>query len=213
VPDVKKQNNLFWFIHITRPRKNWNTELQDFLNMPFESVYVNVKDKTIIDEGGFPEFPYHVPRWTKTSGEVHGRGVGTMILPQVKVLQGQLRDFVEVGNKYANPHREVLSTFQGEYKTFPGARNDVVDLPSSHVDERQFGSFPITREMVEMQRQIIKEAFYADAFAPLANLTKGDRKGLGSLQENRDAHRQDRERIVYADDYPVLPVIGQERCD
>jgi hypothetical protein len=37
--------------------------------------------------------------------------------------------------------------------------------------------------MVEMQRQIIKEAFYADAFAPLANLTKGDRRTTVEIRE------------------------------
>jgi hypothetical protein len=112
----KKHDDLFWFIHIVQPRKKRNPRLEDALNMPWESVYVNVKDKVKVAESGFHSFPYQTPRWTKTSGEVHGRGIGTMILPQVKVLQGQMRDLIEVGNKQANPHREVLESFEGEYE-------------------------------------------------------------------------------------------------
>lgn len=188
--DVKKQNNVFWFIHMTRPRKNWNPRLEDFMNMPFESVYVNIKDKVIIDEGGYPEFPYMVPRWTKTSGEVHGRGIGTMILPQVKMVNANKRDFNEVGNKYANPHREVLESFEGEYDTTPGARNDVTELPSSRVDERNFGNFPITREMLELERQVVKDAFYHDAFAPITDLTGDRRNELEINQRIREAFRK-----------------------
>ena len=190
IETIKKQNNVFWFIHLTRPRKNWNPRFEDFLNMPFESIYVNVKDKTIIDEGGYPEFPYMVPRWAKTSGEVHGRGIGTMILPQVKSVNANKRDFNEVGNKYANPHREVLESFEGEYDTTPGGRNDVMELPSSHVDERNFGNFPITKETLEMERKVIKDDFYHDAFAPITELTGDRRNELEINQRIREAFRK-----------------------
>lgn len=178
-----KEQDEFWFIHIVRPRKERNPRLEDFMNMPFESGYINVKDKHLIDEGGFPEFPYMLPRWAKTSGEVHGRGIGTMILPQVKILNAMVRDFNEVGNKYANPHREVLDTFEGEYLTFPGARNDVTEIPSSHVDPNNLGSFPITEKIVELQRQVVKDAFYADAFAPITSTGTGDRRNELEIQQ------------------------------
>jgi len=182
VVDNKKINDEFQYIHIVRPRQWRNPRFQDVMNMPFESGYVSIKDKVIVGEGGYEEFPYQIPRWTKTSGEVHGRGIGTMILPQVKMVNINKRDFNEVGNKYANPHREVLSTFEGEYKTFPGARNDVTEIPASYVDPNNFGNFPITREMLEMERQIIKDAFFHDAFAPLKDL-KGDRRTTLEIQE------------------------------
>jgi hypothetical protein len=189
-PDQKKINEKFWFIHVVRPRQWRNPRLRNALNMPFESGYISVKDKIVIDEGGYEEFPYAIPRWTKTSGEVHGRGIGTMILPQVKMVNANKRDFNEVGNKYANPHREVLSNFMGEYKTYPGARNNVVELPSSRVDERNFGNFPVTKDILEMERQIIRDAFYANAFAPMTPLTGDRRNELEIRQRIMEAFRK-----------------------
>jgi hypothetical protein len=159
--------------------------------MAWESGYIAVKDKIVIEESGFQEFPYQVPRWTKTSGEVHGRGIGGMILPQVKMVNANKRDYNEVGNKHANPHREVLDSFEGDYDTTPGARNDVMEVPSSHVDPNQFGNFVVTREFLEMERQVIKDAFYADAFAPITSSGPGDRRNeLEIMQRIREAFRK-----------------------
>lgn len=181
-PEKANPNKLFWFIHVVRPRQWRNPRMEDILNMSWESGYISVKDKIVIEESGFPEFPYMIPRWAKTTGEVHGRGIGTMILPQVRMLQANKRDFNEVGNKYANPHREVLDSFEGDYLTIPGARNDVTELPSSLVDQRQFGNFPITKDSLEMERAVIKEAFYHEAFAPLTGLM-GDRRNELEIQQ------------------------------
>lgn len=172
---AKRQNDTFWFIHLVRPRKERNRNLTDFLNMPFESIYVGVDDKNILDEGGFPEFPFHVPRWAKTSCEVMGRGIGTQILPQVRVLQTMLCDFIELGNKYVNPPREVLHTLEGEVDVTPGADNRVSEIPSTRSMIDLAGNFPVTDKIIEMQREVVHKAFYRDVWAQFLDL-KGDRR-------------------------------------
>ena len=188
--DEKKHNQIFWFIHVVRPRQHRNPRLEDSLNMAWESGYINVKDKVVVQEGGFPEFPYQIPRWTKTSGEVHGRGIGQMILPQVKMVNANKRDFNEMVNKIVNPHREVLESFEGDYLTYPGARNDCNELPSSRVDERNFGNFPVGKDSLESERKIIKDAFFHDAFAPLTDLTGDRRNELEIRQRIQEAFRR-----------------------
>ena len=173
--DPKKQNDEFWFIHMVKPRKNWNPRLEDSGNWEWESRYVGIKDKNNIEEDGYPEFPYCVPRWTKTTGEAHGRGIGTFILPQVKMVNANKRDFNMVGNKWANPAIDVLDEFTGVYKTFPGARNNVMSIETARPHQGQQGNFPIVKDVLEMERGVIREAFYHDAFAPLSGLT-GDRR-------------------------------------
>lgn len=181
--DPKKQNNTFWFIQLVRPRKKRNRNLSDFMNMPWESFYVGVKDKNIIDEGGFPEFPFHVPRWSKTSGETHGRGVGTEIQPQVRVLQQQMFDFIEMGNKAPRPAREVLESFDGEFDVTPDAMNVVQEIPSSKVIESGGqGAFVITDKIIEMQREVIHKAYKRDVFVQLGDL-KGDRRTTVEIRE------------------------------
>lgn len=174
--DDKKQNDKFDFIHIVRPREKRNPRLIDNLNMPFESVYVAVKEKIVVSEGGYEEFPYHVPRWTKSSNEVFGRGQGTFVLPRVRVLQTIMRDLIECGNRHNNPPREILDTFEGEVNATPGANNYVQQIPSiKAIDDGVKGNFPITKDILEMQQELVKKAFFNDVFIQLADL-KGDRR-------------------------------------
>lgn len=44
------------------------------------------KDKILLSESGYDEFPAVVPRWTKASGEPYGRGPGHTALPDVRTL-------------------------------------------------------------------------------------------------------------------------------
>ena len=186
VTDTKKQDDKLWFIHIVRPRQWRNPRFENSLNMPFESGYIAVKDKTMIEEGGFPEFPYHVPRWAKTSGETHGRGIGTMILPHVKRLNALERDLSECGNKHVNPPLDVLESFEDTYEVYPGARNDVMEFPTSQPSGRgniTFGNFPIGEKIYESKQQVVKDAFYADAFAPITSTGTGDRRNELEIQQ------------------------------
>ena len=171
--DADKQ---FWYIHVVRPRKDRNLNFTDNQNMPFESVYVSVSDQEVVDEGGFEEFPYQVARWLKSSTENYGRGQGTEILPQTRVVQGMARDWTECANKWNNPPREILESFEGEVNVSPNANNFVQTIGSIRaIDEGVRGNFPYTEKALESQRKIVKDAFFADAFAPLQDLT-GDRR-------------------------------------
>lgn len=171
----KKINEVFWFIHLTRPREKRDPRMDDFMNFPFESIYVGIKDKNIIDEGGYEEFPYHVPRWATTSGEVYGRGIGTEIQPQVRMLQQGKSDFNELGNKQANPPHDVLEGFEGEYSVVPGAVNIVTELPSAQVVPGMQGNFVHTKDTIEMERDVVHKAYYRDVWAQFTDL-KGDRR-------------------------------------
>lgn len=174
--DDKKQNDKFDFIHLAKPREERNQTLRDGLNMPWESTYVAVKEKIIVDEWGFPEFPYHVPRWTKSSNEVFGRGQGTFILPRIRSLQKMYQDFIECGNKWNNPPREVLESFEGEVSVVPNATNWVQEIPSiKAIDAGVRGNFPITKDLLEFEQNLVEEAFYKNIFVQLEGL-KGDRR-------------------------------------
>lgn len=174
--EEKTRGDIFRFLHIVRPRKERNPRLEDNFNMPFESIFIAIKEKLIVKEGGFEEFPYHTPRWTKSSCEVLGRGQGTFILPDVRVLQVMRKSFNECGDKQNNPPLEVRDSFEGKVSVTPGALNFVRDMGDIRAIHREaLGNFPVTKEALEMQRDIIKKAFYNDVFIQLMDL-KGDRR-------------------------------------
>jgi hypothetical protein len=173
----------FTIVHVTRPRTDRNPMMEDFLNMPFESIYVCKELVKEIDEGGFEEFPFHVPRWAKSSREKNGRGVGTEILPQVRVLNRMVEDLIEMANKWANPPLEILESFEGEVSVIPGATNFVVERDTiKSINPSAMGSFPVSKDIVEMQREIVKKAFFNDVFVQLTDL-KGDRRTTLEISE------------------------------
>ncbi|MBN2591630.1 MAG: hypothetical protein JXA96_17320 [Sedimentisphaerales bacterium] len=181
VADSKKENDIFQFLHIVKPREKFNPRFVTYWNTPFESRYINIKDKTIVDEGGFFEFPYQTPRWMKTTGEIMGRGQGTEGLKQIRMLNQQRVDFNECSNKHVNPAMDVLASFEGDYRVFPGARNDVSEFPTAVPVELK-GNFPVSKDTLEMEREIIHTIFYKDVFHPLRDL-KGDRRTTLEIRE------------------------------
>lgn len=174
--DVKTQNKSFDFIHYVGPRTERNTAHADSLNMPFESFYVDEQAKQKVSSGGFEEFPFAVVRWMKSSHELYGRGQGTEALPDVKMLQQMKKDLIECANRHCNPPREVLESFEGDVRVTPGALNMVAQVGSiKALDQPVLGNFPIARDIIEQQQDVIHRAFYKDVFTQFTDL-KGDRR-------------------------------------
>lgn len=179
---LKSTNEEFVFLQIVQPRANTVSFARDNLNMPFESVILEIKGKHIIEEGGFEEFPFHVPRWTKAPNEVWGRGQGTFILPDVRMLQRMKIDVIEAANKQVNPPLEVLDSYEGNPNMGANAINWVQQLGSIKAVERNaLGNFAIGAEVVEAQQDLIRKAFFNDVFVQISNL-KGDRRTTVEIQ-------------------------------
>ncbi len=73
-----KGSETFEFIHAVYPKP--------YKGKPWTSVYLEKTEKNVLEADGFNEFPFHVPRWSKASGEKYGRGPGFTALPDVKTL-------------------------------------------------------------------------------------------------------------------------------
>jgi hypothetical protein len=94
-------------------------------------------------------------------------------------------DFIELGNKWVNPPREVLESFEGDVDVTPNANNWVQEIGSiKAIDDGLRGNFPIGKDILEMQRQLVKDAFFSNAFAPLTDLT-GDRRTTLEIRQRR----------------------------
>ena len=183
--DPKKYSDTVDIIHIVRPRKDRNRLLTDIGNAEFECLYVAVKDKMVIEgvnpngqpnRNGFYEFPFAACRWTRRSNEVHGRGIGTEMLPQVRLVNRIKADFVELANRWARPPKEVLESFDGDVNMGPDALNYVTERQTiTSIEQGAKGDFIITKDMLEFEREVIKEAFFKNVLEVLGPL-KGDRR-------------------------------------
>ncbi len=180
---IKNQTKMFKFIHQVVPRTDRNPQMEDSLNMPWESTFVSFKEKEIVEEGGFESFPFAVVRWTKASNEVWGRGQGTYALPDVRMLQQIKADMLETVQKHNNPPLEVLWSHDGEVRTSPRAINLVQEMGTIKAIQQQALGNPVwTMEVLEAQQALVKEIFFGDIFKKFSDL-KGDRRNEFELRE------------------------------
>jgi hypothetical protein len=131
--DTGKADDLFEFLHAVFPRKIDGkpipTQGTPKTNLPVASVYIGMLDKNLIDEGGFNEFPFMVPRWTKTAGEIYGRGPGHIALPDTKTLNKVVELGLRTWAKNLDmPTKSIDDGVVGPIRNVPGGNTIVRDM-------------------------------------------------------------------------------------
>lgn len=146
-------------IHAVEPK-----DMDDDSMFSFKSVYVLQEQKIILSEGGFREFPYAVPRFTKTSGEIYGRGPGMDMLPDIKMVNKMMETTLKGAQKTVDPPMMVSDeSVIGRVRLIPGGLTLVRPMSEAPirpliVDARiDFGY-----QAVEDVRKRIRSGFYFD---------------------------------------------------
>jgi hypothetical protein len=157
----------FEIYHCLDPREPKEVEFNEIglaapNKRPIRSMYILKKTKTILEEGGFYEFPIHVVRWETTPGEVYGRGPGLNALPDVRTLNRAEELFLQGWAKAINPpllaeQRNIL----GQLDLRPGQISVVKDKEG--IREMIPGArFDVSFEAARDRRDRIKAAFFID---------------------------------------------------
>lgn len=154
-PDESKKFNI---IHAVYPKSHKSGGLG------YISQYILEEEKAILKEGGFKEFPYVVPRWSKTAGEIYGRSPGMTALPEAKTLNKMTETVIKGAQKVVDPPLQVPDDgFMGAIRTRPGSINyyragspDRVE-PFANDARIDFGF-----QVMDQKRMSIKEAFFVD---------------------------------------------------
>lgn len=154
-------------MHVVEPRYGRNYERQDNLNMPFASFAIDMTDKKLIEESGFPELPYNVLTWGEVAGEPWGWAPGRLLLPDIKMLNQQARTTLEVGHFTARPphfipHEGVIDFsalhpggwvhYDAASAAQNGGRPPIFPFVSG-------ANYPISREMTQDTRDRIWQGF------------------------------------------------------
>jgi|TARA_R100000093_G_C1944203_1_gene73511 hypothetical protein len=154
--------------HAVMPRKDKKFDNPRLgINMPVADFWIESEEKSILEEGGFHEFPFVAPRWDTTSGEDYGRSPGMIALPDSATLQAMGETILVSGQRAADP--PLLAPNDGainEMNTFPGAISyydvDIArELGGNPVFPLQSGvNLPITRDMQTDSRDQVMRAFF-----------------------------------------------------
>lgn len=152
-------------IHAVFPRSDREPGKKNRKNMPWASVYFEHEGSHLLEESGYPEFPYLVARWSKYSGEVYGRGPGHTALPDVKMLQAMYLTVIKAAQKIVDPPMWLKDDgVVGSTRTIPGGINYFRGNPHEGVMLQPVSGngLPITMELLQDQRQRILTVFFSD---------------------------------------------------
>jgi len=90
-------------------------------NFPWADMWIEFDKEHLINDGGFQEFPFIVPRWNTASGEDMGRSPGMIALPDANTLQAMGETILVAGQRSADPPLMVPNDGAfNEINTFPG---------------------------------------------------------------------------------------------
>jgi len=158
-PDSKKH-----IIHGVFPRKNLNNKKIGPKNMPYASVYSLSEESIVLEESGFNEFPYLVPRWTKISGEVYGRSPAIKSLPDIKMVNAMMETTLRSGQKITDPPLLVPDDgFMLPLNLRPGGISYYrAGTPDQVIPLQTGGRIDFGFQLLERIRTSIREAFFID---------------------------------------------------
>ena len=168
----KDSQTPFDFLHVVRPREDYEPRRLDIKGLPFASRYWCVQGQNMMaKEGGFRVFPYAVSRYDQTPGECYGRGPAQIVLPGLKTLNAMKRTFLKVGHRIADPvyligDDGLMSLDQRPGSINPGGMSaDGKPLVGKLVE----GNIQVTLEMMQEERSIIDNTFFTPLFKTLTD--------------------------------------------
>ena len=161
--DLIKEWNM---IHYVSPRVDVDDKHLPKKGKKFEfvSIYVIEELALVADVSGFEEFPYAVPRWTKTSEEVYGRSPSFKSLSDIKMINEMMKTTLRAAQKIVDPPLQVpddgvllpiKATPGGVNYYRAGTADRIVPLETG-------GRIDISQQIMEDVRKRIREAYFID---------------------------------------------------
>ena len=158
-----KPDKQFNFIHAVEPTKDYERSTgKSNTKLPFHSCHVCVEDKMVVRSGGYNEFPYLVPRWSKATGEIFGRSPSYNALPDIKTLNKAVEIGLKAWAKAIDPPLLVQDDgVIGRVRMTPAGITVV--RSDGAIKPLQIGSNWQITDMKENQlRTAIRQAYYSD---------------------------------------------------
>ena len=172
--DIKK----FKFIHACYPRPlaEQNPKKLDPKFYPIASIYVDVGDKRVVRESGFPEMPYIATRFLKWGNSPYGYSPSIEALPAIRQVNLMVKHMAALGEIAAWPRILVPHGLTSRLDLSPGGETVVDPNVPADAWPREFGTggrWDIGEQLIKQVQEQIHKAFFVDLFQMLANLDRG----------------------------------------
>jgi len=160
-------------VHAVFPRSDRDVRKLSKTNMPFASFWFSEECKYIFSESGYHEFPYHVPRWSKLSGEMYGRSPAMTCLPDIKMINQMSKVTIKAAQKAVDPPLMVPDDgFMLPLKTAPSSLMFYQQGTDPIIPLESRGRLDIGLEMMDQRRDHIIKSFFVDWLLQQKNTTE-----------------------------------------
>ncbi len=162
----KSPDKRFEFLHCVSPADDKGGYAAGNVAMPedrpFIEKYICIPDRMVVEEGGYYELPYFIPRWSKTSGEAWGFSPGLIARADIVTLNEAKRLELTGWEKSIDPpymagRNAILNNLHLE----PGGLTIVRDINELKVLEHGT-RWDVSQIKSEELRQSIRNMFYTD---------------------------------------------------
>lgn len=173
--DQKDYEKEMEFVHAVFPRHERDVSKADSQNMAYASVYLEKTMKHVISEGGYKEFPFFIPRFSKLSGESYGYAPATVTMPAIKMLNAVSKTYIRYAQKKTDPPIELPHDgYLLPLNLNPGGFNyRIQGTGDEGIKPIETGGDPnIGLEVMQRYETAIQRAFFVDMFLMLAQRDK-----------------------------------------
>ncbi len=135
-------------------------------DMPWASCWFEFENPKhpSLEESGYPEKPFAIARYNVIAGEVMGRGLGEIALPDVKTLNDATRrGFLEWDKTLDPPLNRMMGQVIGDITHKPGGQNIIKRPDAITLMDKDLRVRNQTHEWnLEDRRKAVKEVFFTD---------------------------------------------------
>lgn len=159
-------------LHAVFPRHDRDIKMLDARNMPFADIYIDLKTKSIISEGGFMENPFAVCRFSKASNEQYGRGPGINLIADIRMLNRMRQAYIIGRERQSDPSYMAPDGSIIKFDKTPGSLN----FYKPDMSGDKLAQLPHNADLSSLYRDIkderneIKMGFFWDIFDPLGDM-------------------------------------------
>jgi len=183
--DDKDEDKKWHFFHAVYPRKDRDPSKYTSKNFEFASCWVCIDLKVLVLEGGYKEFPYHVPRWTRVAGETYGRSPAWDCLPEIRMINEMSKVVIKAAQKIVDPPLMVPDDgFILPIRTSPSSLLFYQSGTQDRIEPLETkGRVDIGMDMMDQRREQIMKAFYVDF---IRAQRKRERQTAVEIMDDRD---------------------------
>jgi hypothetical protein len=158
------------FLHVVKPREDYDPDRLDVKALPFCSYYVSLEGRCLMaPEGGYRVFPFAVSRYDQTPQEVYGRGPAHIVLPSMKTKNAMKVTNLKQAHRNADPVLLLAEDGLTGMDLRPGAMNPGGVSPDGKplVHVLPAGNYQIAKEAMAEEGAIIDDVFLVSLFKVL----------------------------------------------